>query len=106
VRSKDISLREPNWPERATQIANAFHNQLELPMLFYVVVALILTTRTNSIEFVVLAWAFVVSRLVHAYIHTGSNRVDRRFYAMLAGMLILVAMWLTFAVRVLLAQGA
>jgi len=106
VRPKDISLREPNWPERATQIANAFHNQLELPMLFYVVVALILTTRTNSIEFVVLAWAFVVSRLVHAYIHTGSNRVDRRFYAMLAGMLILVAMWLTFAVRVLLAQGA
>jgi hypothetical protein len=105
VRPRDIALREPNWPARATQIANCFHNQLELPMLFYVLVALILITRTNSTEFVLLAWAFVVSRFVHAYIHTGSNRIDRRFYAMLASMMILVAMWLTFAVRILMAES-
>ena len=28
---RDIALREPNWPQHATQIANAYHNQLELP---------------------------------------------------------------------------
>jgi len=103
VRPKDIALRQPNWPERATQIANCFHNQFELPVLFYTVVALILITNTNSTVFVLLAWAFVMTRLVHAYIHTGSNRVDRRFYAMAAGMAILVAMWVVFAVRILTA---
>ena len=38
-RPQQIALREPNWPPRVIQIANAFHNQLELPMLFYVVIA-------------------------------------------------------------------
>ncbi len=28
VQAKDIALRQPNWPPRATQIANAFHHQL------------------------------------------------------------------------------
>jgi hypothetical protein len=106
VRPKDIALRQPNWPERATQIANCFHNQLELPMLFYVVVALILVTRTTSDVFVYLAWAFVIVRFIHAFIHTGSNRVDRRFYAMVASAAILIAMWAIFAARVLMAEGA
>jgi hypothetical protein len=105
VRPRDIALREPNWPARATQIANCFHNQFELPVLFYVLVALILITRTNSTEFVLLAWAFVITRLVHAFIHTTSNRVDRRFYAMAAGMAILVVMWIIFAVRILAAES-
>ena len=38
------------WPPRATQVANCFHNQLELPMLFYVLVAFILITSTNSLD--------------------------------------------------------
>lgn len=105
VRPRDISLRQPNWPKRATQIANCFHNQLELPVLFYVVVAFILITRTNSDVFVILAWLFVIARLVHAYIHTGANRVDHRFYAMVAAAVILAAMWVIFAVRII-AVGA
>lgn len=101
----DIALRQPAWPARATQVGNAFHNQLELPVLFYVLVAFILITRTNDIIFVALAWAFVAARLVHAYVHTGSNVVPRRFYAMAASAAILVVMWAVFAVRVL-ATGA
>ena len=59
----------------ATQFANCFHNQFELPVLFYAVVAFILITSTNSFVFVLLAWIFVAARLVHAYIHTGANVV-------------------------------
>jgi hypothetical protein len=105
VRPRDIALREPNWPPRVTQIANCFHNQLELPVLFYVLVALILITNTNSTIFVLLAWLFVITRLVHAFIHTTTNRVDRRFYAMAAGMVILLVMWVIFAARILMAEG-
>jgi hypothetical protein len=36
VKIRDVALREPNWPADTTKVANAFHNQLELPMLFYV----------------------------------------------------------------------
>jgi len=101
VTFKDIALREPAWPARVTQVGNCFHNQLELPVLFYVLVAFILITRTNDIIFVVLAWVFVAARLVHAYIHTGSNDVQSRFYAIAVSLLALVAMWVIFAVRIL-----
>ncbi len=56
VKPSDIALRQPNWPHRVLQVANCFHNQLELPFLFYVLVAFILITRVNSSIFVLLAW--------------------------------------------------
>jgi hypothetical protein len=94
VTFKDIALREPAWPARVAQIGNCFHNQLELRVLLYVLVAFILITR-------VLAWAFVLARLVHAYIHTGSNDVQSRFYAMAASLMAVIAMCAIFAVRIL-----
>ena len=43
VRADDIALGQPGWPEKTTQYGNAFKNQLELPVLFYVLIAFILT---------------------------------------------------------------
>lgn len=98
----DISLREPKWPTRTLQVAHNFQNQLELPMLFYVLVAFILITSTNSLIFVILAWVFVLSRIVHAYIHTGSNELYSRSVALGVGAIALVAMWVIFAIRILI----
>ena len=101
VQPSDIALREPKWPTRALQVANNFQNQLELPMLFYVLVAFILITSTNSLIFVILAWVFVLARLVHAYIHTGSNELYSRSAAIGVAAIALVAMWVIFAIRIL-----
>ena len=35
---RDIALRQPAWPERATKISNCFDSQFQLPLLFYVLV--------------------------------------------------------------------
>jgi hypothetical protein len=102
VHPRDIALRESNWPKHETQIANAYHNQLELPVLFYVLTILAIITRHADLLFVVLAWVFVVSRLVHAYIHLTSNRLGRRFVAFAVGVVVLLIMWVIFAVRLLL----
>jgi hypothetical protein len=45
---------------------------------------------------------FVVLRLVHAYIHVTSNQLRPRFTAYAAAMMVLLAMWAIFAVRILL----
>jgi hypothetical protein len=103
VTMADIALREPAWPERPTKIANAFHNQLELPLLFYVLMILLLVTRTANILLIALAWMFVVTRLFHAGIHVTSNDVQRRFYAFVVGAILLLIMWIVFALRVLFA---
>ena len=101
VHPRDIALRQPNWPKHETQIANAYHNQLELPVLFYVLTILAIITRHADLLFVVMAWLFVVLRLVHVYIHLTSNHVGRRFAAFAASALVLLIMWVIFAVRLL-----
>jgi hypothetical protein len=101
VHPRDVALRQPNWPPRVLQIANAAHNQLELPLLFYVLTILAIITRHADILFVVLSWLFVLSRLGHAYIHTTSNRVTRRGGIFGIGLLVLMIMWLIFMVRIL-----
>ena len=101
VQFTDISLRQQKWPARAAQISNAFHNQLETPVLFYAVVAFLMITSQVNIVFVVLAWLFVAIRIIHAYIHTGPNVQPYRFYAYATGSIVLMMMWLLFAVRIL-----
>ena len=101
VRVKEIALGERNWPPRVQQIANTFHNQFEVPVLFYVLVPLALLTRQADLLFVVMAWIFVAARLAHAYIYATSNIVIRRFQAFMVGTAVLMLMWIIFAMRVL-----
>src|SRR5712691_240067 len=99
---KDIALRQPNWPERATQIGNCFANQFEIPVLFYVLIAIALPLRHADLVIVMLSWVFVVTRFAHAGIFVTSNNVRQRSLAWFAGVLVLFAMWLYFALKTLL----
>jgi len=105
VKIRDIALGQPAWTEPATKVGNAFCNQFELPLLFYVLVVLAIIARKADYLFVAMAWIFVVSRIVHAAIHTGSNNVPQRLYAYAVGAIVLMLMWIIFAVRVLLGLG-
>jgi hypothetical protein len=100
VHPRDVALRQPNWPPRVLQIANAAHNQLEIPTLFYVLTILAIVTRKADIVFVVLAWIFVLSRLWHAYIHVTHNRLSARGGVFGIGLFVLMIMWLIFMIRV------
>jgi hypothetical protein len=102
VHSRDIALREQNWGPRETKVANAYQNQLEIPVLFYVLTILAIITRQADLIFVVLAWVFVVLRLLHATIHVTSNQVGRRFAAFAASVVVLAIMWAIFIVRILI----
>jgi len=102
VKPAQIALRERHWPKRTLQVANAFSNQFELPILFYVLTILEIITHHADLVFVVLAWIFVLTRLGHAYEHTTSNAVMRRGTIYGVGALALVAMWAIFIVRIAL----
>jgi hypothetical protein len=99
---RDIALGQPNWPTRATQIGNCYRNQFELPLLFYILIALALPLRHADLVIVLLSWVFVVTRFVHAGVFVTSNDLGRRSLAWLAGVLVLLAMWLYFALKILL----
>lgn len=99
VRLQDLALDERGWPDEARKKANNYRNQFELPVLFYALVAFLLVTRMADLAQVVLAWLFVATRYLHAFIHLGSNVVMRRGAAFLAGMFVLLVMWVWFGLR-------
>jgi hypothetical protein len=98
----DIALGQPNWPARVTQIGNCFSNQFEIPVLFYVLIALALPLRHADLVIVLLSWVFVVTRFIHAGIFVSSNNVQQRGLVWFSGVLVLFAMWLYFALKILL----
>lgn len=102
TRYQDIAMREPKWPYRAALFGNSFSNQFELPVLFYVLTILAMMTKHADFLFVVLAWIFVLFRVLQAYVHVTSNNVPFRggFYGVAA--IVLLIMWLIFIVKILL----
>jgi hypothetical protein len=102
TRLKDVALRQPNWPEKVTQIGNCYSNQFEIPVLFYVLIALALPLHKADLFIVLMSWVFVVTRFIHAGIFTTSNDVRQRGLVWFAGVLVLLAMWIYFALKMLL----
>jgi hypothetical protein len=105
TRWADIAMREPNWPRRATQFAYAFGNQFEIPLLFYVLTILEIITRHADVLFVAMAWVFVVLRILQALVHVTSNNVRHRGAFFGISAIVLLIMWVIFAVRILLGLG-
>jgi len=101
VKPENIGLRELNWPKRTAQVSNAYSNQTELPILFYILTVLAYFTHHAGILFVVLAWGFVVFRLLHAYVHVTSNIANLRGALFGLGSVVLAVMWAIFIVQVL-----
>jgi hypothetical protein len=102
TKMRDIALRQPNWPPRATQFGNSFANQFEIPVLFYILIAIALPLRHADLVIVMLSWVFVVTRFAHAGIFVTSNDVRLRSLAWFAGVLVVLAMWVYFALKILL----
>jgi hypothetical protein len=97
----DLALGRVVWPEDAAKRAASYANQFELPILFYAVVAYALIAKGADAVMMVLAWAFVLTRIVHAGIHVGPNKVRWRTPAFGLGFLIVLAMWIKLALHVM-----
>jgi hypothetical protein len=107
---KDVALGQAKWPTRTAQIGDCFSNQFEIPVLFYILIALALPLRhadlfivlMSWVFIVLMSWVFVVLRFIHAGIFVTTNNVRQRGLVWFSGVLVLLAMWLYFALRILL----
>jgi hypothetical protein len=102
VHPRDIALGQLAWRPKTQQVGNAYNNQFQLPVLFYVLTVVAIITRHADLLFVIMAWIFVLARLAHAYIHVTNNRVMRRGTVFGIGGLVLLLMWIVLMVRILI----
>ena len=106
AKPNDILAGTVKWPSRATQFGDCFRNQFEIPVLFYALIAIGLPLRRIDLVLVMLSWVFVIARLAHAGIFVTSNGLQQRAMAWFASVLVLMAMWIYFAFKMLLATVA
>ena len=102
----DLAMGRVDWPDDAAKRAANYRNQFESPVLFYVVVAFALITKGADSLMIALAWLFVLTRIVHAAIHVGPNKVRWRSPAFALGFLIVAVMWIKLAMHVATAGAA
>ncbi len=88
-------------PAESLFVRNNLANQFELPVLFHVCCLALYATAGAGLVAVVLAWVFVASRYVHAWIHVTSNRIRFRQPAFSLGFLALGAMWIALAIHII-----
>jgi hypothetical protein len=97
----DLAMGRFTWPEDAEKRAANQRNQFELPVLFYAVAGFALVVGAADALMLGLAWAFVLTRIAHAAIHIGPNKVRWRAPMFALGLLILLAMWVKLVLHVM-----
>ena len=86
-----------------SRAADNFRNLFELPVLFYAALFVALATGLVTPVSLALAWIFVALRVLHSAIHCSYNKVMHRFYAYVAGGMVLFALWAWLGLQLLLA---
>ena len=92
-----LPLHDDAWPESVMKINNNIRNQFEVPVLFYVLAFGLWALDAVGVIALVAAWLFVLSRIVHAWIHIGTNFVPNRRRAFTVGWWVVLALTLLTA---------
>lgn len=92
VNLKVTALDNKAWPTAVLKVSNNIDNQFEIPVVFFVLCLLFHGLNQVNATVLALAWGYVFTRYVHAYVHVGSNFVPLRMRIFALGCLILLAM--------------
>ena len=87
-----IALDNDAWPDYCRQVANNIRNQFQVPVLFFALVLALYAHGSADIYALVFAWIFVATRVLHSYIHIGSNFVPSRTRAFKLSLVCVVAL--------------
>jgi hypothetical protein len=86
-------------PEFVTRYGRHFDNQFQMPMLFLITCLTTLHVAVEPRVVAPLAWLFVVSRLLHSWVHLGSNKIIHRAAIYGIGLLCVIAIWVLIVLQ-------
>lgn len=93
---KLYNLDPPDYVELSRQ---TLKNQFESPILFYILICMLFVNNNIIILDLVIAWAYALSRYVHAYVRLSRNYIPHRALIFSLGLLILLAGWINFIIK-------
>ena len=81
-------------PERLRVLRNHFSSQFEVPLVFFITCLAAVQLKAADMTTFIIGCIYIASRIVHSYIHLGSNKITRRAAAFMFGFIVLWAMWI------------
>ena len=99
LKSKEIKFNyfkaytDATLPEYAKVAERHYENQFEVPTLFFPTGVMHFALGMANPLTLGLMWLFVISRLLHSFIHLGSNNVRVRMVSFTIGWVAIVALW-------------
>jgi len=95
VRLSSFRLNDTeNIPPNMLQASRNYSNLFEMPLLFYAAGTLALALHSETTGIILLGWLFVLSRILHSWIHLTNNNVIRRMQAFMAGNVCVLLIWI------------
>ena len=88
-------------PDAARRANRALVNLLEMPVIFYALMLAGLASARADATVLALAWAYVALRIAHTIVYLTYNRVTHRFVVFGLGNLVLLALLLRLAWRLM-----
>ena len=81
------------WSKPVVLTSKNLANQFQLPVIFYVLCLILASIDAVTVAAFAVAWIFVATRYVHAYVHVTTNYVPVRMRAFLLGALSLIVLF-------------
>lgn len=94
LRLSQFRLNDAEVPDKLAQAGRNYSNLFEVPVLFYVAGATAMALGIQTPAMIIIAWVFVVSRIIHSVIHLTSNNVIHRLRAYMLGNICVLALWI------------
>lgn len=85
-------LHNDAWPDYVLKVSNNVQNQFESPVLFYALCFMLWAQNAVGLASISLAWAYVALRIVHIFVHTGSNHIPVRKNVFILSVLMLMGL--------------
>ena len=96
IKYGQFKLYRGEFPDDYEQSRQHLKNQFELPIIFYLLVALLYSLNNLQYIDIILAWLFVISRYIHSFIRFKNNYLPYRGTVFAFGLVILLAGWINF----------
>lgn len=106
IKSKQVPLSyfklfEGGSTEKVTRVGRHYNHQFELPMLYLIGCCAHLAIRQANDLTIFFAWSFIVARVIHTYVHLGTNNVRNRALIFFVGWFFVLALFLQLGLFVL-----
>ena len=98
IKYGQFKLYRGEFPDDYEQSRQHLKNQFELPIIFYLLVALLYSLNNLQYIDIILAWLFVISRYIHSFIRFKNNYLPYRGAIFSLGLVILLAGWINFII--------